>query len=104
MNAELLRSTQVLQESRTGFYIHGRKGELWCLRVLPPPVPGGQEYVAFTTSYIVLHPKVTEWREYFRRSIPDPATIDQYEPYMKYGPNAAILERLRVRALRESPN
>src|SRR5215472_3421947 len=114
MNAELLRLIRVMQESRMGFYIHrgrkgqltvledivtgatcraivpsghcGRKGELWYVRVLPPPFAGSQDYVVFTTPYIVLHPKLTEWREYFCRAIPDPAPIDRYERHMKYGP------------------
>jgi hypothetical protein len=103
-----------MQESRMGFYIHcgrkgkltvledivtgavcraivpsgdrGEKGELWYVRVLPPPMPGGQENVVFTTPYIVLHPKLAEWREYFRRTIPAPAPIDGYEHHLKYGP------------------
>ena len=114
MNTELLRLIRVMQESRMGLYIHGgrkgrltvledivtgatcraivpsgdcgKRGELWYVRVLPPPVPGGQEYVAFTTPYIMLHPNVTEWRDYFRRTLPDPASVDRYERHMKYGP------------------
>jgi hypothetical protein len=114
MHAELLRLIRLMQESRMGLYIHrgrrdrltvledivtgavyraivpsgdcGKKGELWYARVLPPPTPGGQEYVVFTTPYIVLHPKLPDWREYFRRTIPATAPADDYERHMKYGP------------------
>ncbi len=113
MNPELLRLIRLMQDSRMGLYIHrgkkgkltvledivtgdvyratvpsgdcGKKGELWYVRVLPPPFPG-HEHVVFTTPYIVLHPKLPEWREYFRRSIPDEAPIDGYGHHMKYGP------------------
>ena len=70
MNTELLRLIRVMQESRMGLYIHGgrqgrltvledivtgatcraivpsgdcgKRGELWYVRVLPPPVPGAK--------------------------------------------------------------
>src|SRR5437763_2635642 len=87
MHPELLRLIRLMQESRMGLYIHrgrrdgltvledivtgsvyraivpsgdcGEKGELWYVRVLPPPLSGGQEHViVFTTPYIVLHPQV----------------------------------------------
>ena len=82
INSELLRLIRFMQESRMGLYIHkgrkdnlavleesvsgavcraivpsgyrGQKGELWYVRVLPPPLPGGSEHVIFTTPYIVL--------------------------------------------------
>lgn len=34
----------------------------------------------------MLHPNVTEWRGYFRRTLPDPTAVDSYEHHMKYGP------------------
>lgn len=114
MHPELLRLIRILQESRMGFYIHGgragkltvlediftgavcraivpsgdcgKKGELWYARVLPPPTAGGQEHVVFTTPYIVLHPGLPQWREYFRRTIPAAAPVDDYERHMKFGP------------------
>ena len=114
MHTELLRLIGVLQDSRMGFYVHcgrtgkltvlediftgavcraivpsgdcGKRGELWYVRVLPPPIAGGQEHVVFTTPYIVLHPRLPEWREYFRRAIPAAAPIDEYARHLKYGP------------------
>ena len=114
MHPELLRLIRVLQESRMGFYIHGsRKGKLTVLRTsLPEPCavrsfrPAPVERRANSgmsacsrrpslevrnTSlsrrpYIVLHPGLPEWREYFRRTIPAGAPIGEYERHMKFGP------------------
>jgi hypothetical protein len=65
----------------TGY--RGTRGELWYVRVLPPPWPGG-EHVVFTTPYILLQPAEREWQAYFRRAVPEGNT--QYERHMKYGP------------------
>ena len=114
MHPELLRLIRLMQGSRMGFYIHraregnvsiledlvtgaayraivpagysGRKNENWYARLLPPPVPGGTEYVVFTTPYIVVHPDVPDWLAYFRRTLSATAGFDDYERHMKYGP------------------
>jgi len=114
MHPERLRLIRLMQDSRMGLYIHrgrvgkstiledlltravcraivpagyaGRKNELWYVRVLPPPIPGGQEHVVFTTPYIVVHPQLTDWLAYFRRTLPATAGFDEYERHMKYGP------------------
>ncbi|MDZ4799711.1 MAG: hypothetical protein SGI92_16255 [Bryobacteraceae bacterium] len=114
MDAELLRLIQAMGESRMGLYIHrgrkgkltvledvftgavcraivpsgdgGKKGQLWYARVLPPPLPGGEEHVVFTTPYIVLHPGLAEWRAYFQRAIGDTSAADGYGNHMKFGP------------------
>lgn len=114
VSGELLRLIRLLQESRMGLYIRrgrkgkltvledivtgaecraivpsgdcGKKGELWYVRVLPPPTPDGREHVVFTTPYVVIHPKLPEWREYFRRAIPEGAPVDAYERHLKFGP------------------
>jgi hypothetical protein len=68
---------------------HGRRGELWYARVLPPPIPGGAEHVVFTTPYIVLQPGLCDWQAYFRRTLPEApqqVQLDAYERHMKYGP------------------
>jgi hypothetical protein len=106
-----------MQESRMGVYIHegterdaivlrefvtdtvcravvpsgyrGRKGELWYVRVLPPPLPGVMEHVVFTTPYLLVHPGEREWQAYFRRTLPDAPLRDRiarYEHHMKFGP------------------
>ena len=114
MHPELLRLIQLMQDSRMGFYIHhgregyvsvledlvttavyraivpagyiGRKNENWYVRLLPPPIAGGTEYVVFTTPYIVVHPDFADWLAYFRRTLPDTAGFGDYERHMKYGP------------------
>jgi hypothetical protein len=117
MHAELLRLIRLMQESRMGLYVQegaenglvalrdvvtgavcgaispagyrGRRGELWYARVLPPPIPGGVEHVVFTTPYVVLHPGLRGWQEYFRRTLPkapQQVHLDAYERHMKYGP------------------
>jgi len=117
MHDELVRVIGLMQESRMGVYIHegaeknavvlrelvtdklcratiasgyhGRKGELWYVRVFPPPLPGLTEHVVFTTPYILLHPGEREWQAYFRRILPDAPLHDRiarYERHMKFGP------------------
>ncbi len=116
MHGELLRLFRLLQHSRMGIYAHegtegdavvlrelvndtvcraidpsgygGTKGELWYVRVLPPPL-SGSEHVVFTTPYVLLEPGEREWEAYLRRTLPagDPSRrIARYEQHMKYGP------------------
>ena len=117
MHDELVRVIGLMQESRMGVYIHeggekdavvlrelvtdrvcraivasgyrGRKGELWYVRVLPPPLPGLTEHVVFTTPYLLVEPREHEWQAYFRRTLPDAPLQDRiagYEHHMKVGP------------------
>ena len=117
MHDELVRVIGLMQESRMGVYIHqggekdavvlrelvtdrvcraivasgyrGRKGELWYMRVLPPPLPGLTEHVVFTTPYLLVEPREHEWQAYFRRTLPDAPLQDRiagYAHHMKVGP------------------
>jgi len=58
------------------------------VRILPPPIHGSPEHVAFTTPYIVLHPEPRDWLAYFDRTFAGnpQAKIEDYERHMKYGP------------------
>jgi hypothetical protein len=119
MSPELLRLIQSLQDSRMGLYIQrgvegslvvledivsgdicraispggyrGDRNELWYVRLLPPPIPGSSEHVAFTTPYIILQPEVRDWLPYFSRTFAhnQQARVDDYERHMKYGPTRA---------------
>lgn len=119
MSPELLHLIESLQDSRMGLYIHrgvegglvlledvvtggicravspagyhGDKNELWYVRVLPPPIAGTSEHVAFTTPYIVLQPEVRDWLAYFNRAFAhnQQARVEDYERHMKYGPTRA---------------
>ena len=117
MHEELVRVIGLMQASRVGVYVHegterdaimlrefvtgtvcravvpsgyrGRKGELWYVRVLPPPLHGVMEHVVFTTPYLLVHPGEREWQAYFRRTLPDAPLQDRiarYERHMKFGP------------------
>lgn len=114
VHSELLRHIRLMQDSRMGVYIHkgrkgnlavledlvtgatctaivpsgygGKEGELWYVRVLPPPIQGGSEHVVFTTPYILLQPGPRDWHAYFGRAFPQTARVDGYERHMKYGP------------------
>jgi hypothetical protein len=114
LHTELLRLVRLMQESRMGLYIHqgtegelailedfitgevcrtlvpagysGEKGELWYVRVLPPPIQGSSLHVAFTTPYIVLQPGPREWLAYVSRTFSGTASIGDYIDHMKYGP------------------
>ena len=117
MHDELLRVIELMQESRMGVYVHqgvekdtvvlrelvtdrvcraispsgylGRKGELWYVRVLPPPAAGLAVHVVFGTPYLLAMPGEHEWQAYFRRTLPDAPFEDRiatYEHHMKFGP------------------
>ncbi|MBI3273308.1 MAG: hypothetical protein HYZ53_30245 [Planctomycetes bacterium] len=118
MDDELLRLVRMLQDARMGLYVHegcagnlvslrevvtgaacralvpagysGRAGELWYVRVLPPPAPGIVEHLVFTTPYVLLQPGLAEWEAYFHRTLPaapPQARLDAYESHLKYGPS-----------------
>ena len=117
MHDELVRVIGLMQDSRMGVFVHegvdkdtivlrelvtdkvcraicpsgyrGRKGELLYVRVLPPPVPGLEEHVVFTTPYLLIRPSEHEWQTYFRRTLPDAPSVERitkYEHHMKFGP------------------
>jgi len=117
MHDELVRVIGLMQDSRMGVFVHegidkdtivlrelvtdrvcraicpsgyrGRKGELWYIRVLPPPIPGLEEHVVFTTPYLLIKPSEHEWQAYFRRTLPNAPSVERiakYEHHMKFGP------------------
>jgi len=117
MHDELVRVIGFLQDSRMAVYAHegtdkdrvvlrelvtnrvckaicpsgyrGRRGELWYARVLPPPAPGLEEHVVFTTPYLLIDPGEREWLSYFYRILSDAPAEDRiatYEHHMKFGP------------------
>jgi hypothetical protein len=114
IHSELLRLIRLMQDSRMGIYIHkgrkdnlavledlvtgatcsavvpsgyrGKEGELWYVRILPPPIPGSSEHVVFTTPYILLQPGPHDWLAYFCRAFPQTVRVEDYERHMKYGP------------------
>jgi hypothetical protein len=121
MHSELVRVIGLMQRSRMGVYVnegtdgdlvvlresvtdavcravvptgyHGQRGELWYVRVLPPPFPQAHEHVVFTAPYLLLKPGQAGWEAYFRRTLPDlpqRARVATYERHMKFGPTRAF--------------
>lgn len=120
MHAELVRVMGLMQASHMAVYRHegedgdalllrdlvterrcraicpsgyrGRAGELWYVRVLPPPLPARDEHVVFTTPYVLIDPGEAQWRAYFDRHLPggsNDVRLAAYERHMKWGPSPA---------------
>ncbi len=67
----------------------GRAGELWYVRVLPPPAAEFDEHIVFTTPYLLIAPGEDEWLAYMDRVLPAEASEKRqtaYLQHMKYGP------------------
>ena len=117
MHEELVRTIGLMQDSRMAVYVHegidgdgivlrelvtnrickstspsgyhGRAGELWYARVLPPPHAGLREHVVFTTPYVLVEPGEREWLAYFDRTLPHQSPEKRaaaYERHMKWSP------------------
>lgn len=113
---EFVRLIEVMQQSRMGLYVHdgveksivylrefitderlpcivpagylGQRGEIWLVRVLPPPAPAFTQSVVMTTPYIIQMPRRDEWQSYLDRTLPKLKVADRFEAYarlMKYG-------------------
>lgn len=117
MHEDLVHVIGLMQQSRMAVYVHegmkgdkvvlrelvtnrrckvicpsgyqGRPGELWYVRVFPPPLPGLEEHVVFTTPYVLIESAEREWLAYFERTVAaatSDARIADYERHMKFGP------------------
>jgi hypothetical protein len=65
----------------------GRVGELWYVRVLPPPLPG-TEHVAFTSPYVLTSPDEAAWTAYLDRVVaktPAGTREEVLEQHFKWG-------------------
>ena len=114
----LMETVERMQHSRMGFYVHcgsegvllrevgareivsctvpagyaGREGEIWFVRVLPPPHPLCRRHIVFNTPYVIRdYPEraFTDYldRERARTMAKKPArTDDAHGHLMKYGP------------------
>ena len=114
MDFELARLARMQSQSRLGFYLHqgikdglsileelvtgnvcqalvpaghpGQQGELWLVRIFPPPFPGTVEHVVANTPYVVIDPPVQSWLAYFNRTLPQPLQATDYKRHMKFPP------------------
>lgn len=115
---DFIRLIEAMQQSRMGLYIHdgcqkdtidlrelitgerlpcivpsgyrGERGEVWLVRVLPPPGPSFTASLVMTTPYVVVHPGEVQWQRYLDRTLPKVGAADlrnAYERLMKYGLN-----------------
>ena len=119
MNPDQLEALKKLNESRMGIYEHqgwqenyirlrelitdrehvchvasgyrGKAGELWLVRLLPPPVPELATYhVAFTTPYVLTGAKKKDWTDYLRRNMVGMKASSEsvaLRQLMKFGPS-----------------
>jgi len=115
MSEELLAVFKVMQDSRMGIYRHegfgqdlvvlkelvsgqvshaystsgylGEPGELWYVRLLPPPV-ADTPHIVITTPYVLEQPDEAAWMAYFERTLADSKDlISAHAQHMKYGPH-----------------
>lgn len=98
ISADYLEAIRLMQRSRMGIYEHcglagdrvhlqelisrrrytclvpagylGRAGELWYARILPPPLPGSDDSLIFTTPYCLIAPGKQEWTAFLNRTMP----------------------------------
>jgi hypothetical protein len=86
----------MLRELRTGIRRRtipsnghfGRTGELWLVRVLPPPDADSDVHVALTSPYVLESPGEAAWLAFFERTCPKMRARDDaqaFERLMKYG-------------------
>lgn len=114
LRPELVRLVELLQASRLGVHVHegtrgdqvmlrelrtgvrrltvpsnahfGRTGELWLVRVLPPP--DADSHVALTSPYVLESPGEAAWLSFVERTLPKTRARDEeqgFERLMKYG-------------------
>jgi hypothetical protein len=128
ISPDYLEAMRLMQRSRMGIYEHcglagdrvhlqelisqrrytclvpagylGQAGELWYARILPPPLPGSDDSLVFTTPYHLVVPGKGEWIAFLDRTMPktglpvnqptssETGPADSYpalEALMKYG-------------------
>ena len=119
--AWLIDAVERMQHSRMGFHVHcgsegegvllrevgtretvsctvpagyaGREGEVWFVRVLPPPHPLCPRHIVFTTPYVIRDWPERAFVDYLEREFArmkekkPPRTDDPHGHLMKYGPD-----------------
>jgi hypothetical protein len=68
---------------------NGIEGELWFVRVLPPPLQGQSDHVVFTSPYVLIAPDLKDWTQYLDRIAAKDAhrpRIQALERHFKWGP------------------
>ena len=118
----LMDTVERMQQSRMGFFVHcgsegdgvllrevgtreivsctvpagyiGSEGEIWFVRVLPPPHPLCPRHIVFTTPYVIRDHSERAFVDYLERELARmrakkklPGTDDAHGHLMKYGPD-----------------
>ena len=117
----LLDAVERMQQSRMGFYVHcgregegvllrevgtwetvcctvpagytGREGQIWFVRVLPPPNSLCRHHIVFNTPYVIRDHAERAFTDYLERELSrmkakkPPRTDDAHGHLMKYGPD-----------------
>ncbi len=71
----------------------GEEGQIWFVRVVPPPFEINDQYIAITTPYVILETSQRDWENYFERVLPKMAIhppVLAYNELLKYGDSAEI--------------
>jgi hypothetical protein len=79
-----IRNTGAIQPINIG--VTG--GEIWLVRLVPPPFGMGDLHINITTPYIIYNTNQKDWEDYFERVIPKVGKnppIRAYNELMKYG-------------------
>jgi len=85
---ELITDREFICHSVTGY--HGKMGELWYVRLLPPLLPEiANHHLIFTTPYVLLGQSKEDWTAYLNRSMrrqsPSSETCDPLHALLKFG-------------------
>ncbi len=84
---ELITEAEFTCHCEAGY--HGKPGELWFVRLCPPPVPKTADYhVAFTTPYVLLGASKRDWTDFLKRTMLQVGAKDDVEAMyglMKWG-------------------
>ena len=83
---EVFIHKSVRSHSASGY--QGIEGEIWFVRLAPPPFDMGDQYVTMTTPYVITGTNTDDWLQYFDRTLPRIGTsppILAYEELMKFG-------------------
>ncbi len=67
----------------------GKDGEIWLVRLAPPPFNINDLYITITTPYVISGSNQKDWEDYFSKTIlktkKNPPIV-KYSEFMKYGP------------------
>ena len=66
----------------------GKTGQIWFLRIAPPPFEINDQHIAITTPYVIYNTSRRDWEDYFERVLPKLAIhppLLAHNELLKYG-------------------